>query len=83
MAGLIDTIAGWLGSGNSTRAICSTLIAQAFQTVGDPILPLVEAVPTNDPAFADLARRGGGGRRMRHGAAPKAKPAVRSAELAR
>ena len=39
-----------LGSGDPTRAICSTLIAQAFQTVRYPILPLVEAVPSNDPA---------------------------------
>jgi hypothetical protein len=31
-----------LGSGEPTRAICSTLIAQAFQTVNYPILPLVE-----------------------------------------
>ncbi len=38
-----------LGSGDPTRAICSTLIAQAFQSVRYPILPLVEAVPTNDP----------------------------------
>ncbi|MBI5137999.1 MAG: lipo-like protein [Nitrospirae bacterium] len=30
-----------LGSGDPTRAICSTLIAQAFQTVGYPILPIV------------------------------------------
>ena len=30
-----------LGSGDPTRAICSTLIAQAFQTVRYPILPLV------------------------------------------
>jgi hypothetical protein len=28
-----------LGSGEPTRAICSTLIAQAFRTVGYPILP--------------------------------------------
>ena len=28
-----------LGSGDPTRAICSTLIAQAFQSVGYPILP--------------------------------------------
>ena len=27
------------GSGDPTRAICSTLIAQAFQSVGYPILP--------------------------------------------
>jgi hypothetical protein len=31
-----------LGSGAPTRAICSTLIAQAFQTVGYPILPRIE-----------------------------------------
>lgn len=31
-----------LGSGDPTRAICSTLIAQAFQTVGYPILPRIE-----------------------------------------
>lgn len=31
-----------LGSGDPTRVICSTRIAQAFQSVGYPILPLVE-----------------------------------------
>ena len=31
-----------LGSGNPTRAICSTLIAQAFQSIHYPILPVVE-----------------------------------------
>ena len=30
-----------LGSGEPTRAICSTLIAQAFESVGYPILPEV------------------------------------------
>lgn len=38
-----------LGSGDPTRAICSTLIAQAFQSVRYPILPLVETVPSRDP----------------------------------
>lgn len=43
-----------LGSGEPTRAICSTLIAQAFQSVRYPILPLVERVydpdsPVKDP----------------------------------
>lgn len=38
-----------MGSGDPTRAICSTLIAQAFQAVRYPILPIVDAVPTNDP----------------------------------
>ena len=37
------------GSGDPTRAICSTLIAQAFQSVHYPILPTVEAVPSKDP----------------------------------
>jgi hypothetical protein len=31
-----------LGSGDPTRAICSTLIAQAFQSIHYPILPLVD-----------------------------------------
>jgi len=35
-----------LGSGEPTRAICSTLIAQAFQRVRYPILPKVEKVTT-------------------------------------
>lgn len=30
-----------LGSGDPTRAICSSLIAEAFQTVGYPVLPVV------------------------------------------
>jgi hypothetical protein len=38
-----------LGSGDPTRAICSTLIAQAFQSVRYPILPLVETMPSHDP----------------------------------
>jgi hypothetical protein len=33
-----------LGSGQPTRAICSTLIAQAFQSASYPILPRVERV---------------------------------------
>jgi Permuted papain-like amidase enzyme, YaeF/YiiX, C92 family len=33
-----------LGSGEPTRAICSTLIAQAFESVGYPILPEVHRV---------------------------------------
>ncbi|MCB1481110.1 MAG: lipo-like protein [Rhodobiaceae bacterium] len=33
-----------LGSGDPTRAICSTLIAQAFQHVRYPILPKIETV---------------------------------------
>jgi hypothetical protein len=38
-----------LGSGEPTRAICSTLIAQAFQSVHYPILPKVEKVASTDP----------------------------------
>ena len=38
------------GSGDPTRAICSTLIAQAFQAVRYPILPTIESVPSKDPA---------------------------------
>jgi hypothetical protein len=34
-----------VGSGEPTRAICSTLIAQLFQSVGYPILPEVETRP--------------------------------------
>lgn len=37
-----------LGSGEPTRAICSTLIAQAFQSVRYPILPRIERVPENE-----------------------------------
>jgi hypothetical protein len=33
-----------LGSGDQTRLICSALIAQAFQSVGYPILPTVDRV---------------------------------------
>ncbi len=33
------------GGGDPTRAICSTLIAQAFETVRYPILPLIERRP--------------------------------------
>ncbi len=31
-----------LGSGDPTRAICSTLIAEAYQTIRYPVLPLIE-----------------------------------------
>ncbi len=42
-----------LGSGDPTRAICSTLIAQAFQSVHFPILPEVKREWSDDPACAD------------------------------
>lgn len=38
------------GSGDPTRAICSTLIAQAFQSVNYPILPEVVGERLNDPS---------------------------------
>lgn len=38
-----------LGSGDPTRAICSTLIAQAFQSVRYPILPIIESLPSRSP----------------------------------
>jgi Permuted papain-like amidase enzyme, YaeF/YiiX, C92 family len=37
-----------LGSGEPTRAICSTLIAQAFQSVRYPILPRIEEIAKLD-----------------------------------
>jgi hypothetical protein len=44
------------GSGDPTRAICSTLIAQAFQSVGYPILPDVIQEKTGDPSCLDCYR---------------------------
>lgn len=38
-----------LGSGDPTRAICSTLVAEAFQSVGYPILPSIERRDRQDP----------------------------------
>ena len=37
------------GSGDPTRAICSTLIAEAFQSVRYPILPIVTEQSAHDP----------------------------------
>ncbi|MEQ1535946.1 MAG: YiiX/YebB-like N1pC/P60 family cysteine hydrolase [Burkholderiaceae bacterium] len=37
-----------LGSGDPTRAICSTLVAEAFASVNYPILPTVETLPAVD-----------------------------------
>lgn len=45
-----------LGSGDPTRAICSTLIAQAFQSVGFPILPIITRQAADDPACRDCMR---------------------------
>lgn len=38
-----------LGSGDPTRAICSTLITQAFQSIQYPILPVVSTSSRNSP----------------------------------
>ncbi len=40
-----------LGSGDPTRAICSTLIAQAFQSIRYPILPIVEQISRDSPEY--------------------------------
>ena len=42
-----------LGSGDPTRAICSSLIAQAFQSVRYPILPESVVARSSDPACRD------------------------------
>ncbi|UJP06301.1 MAG: lipo-like protein [Nitrosomonas sp.] len=42
-----------LGSGDPTRAICSTLIAQAFESVLYPILPEVQRTWSDNPMCAD------------------------------
>jgi permuted papain-like amidase YaeF/Yiix C92 family enzyme len=44
------------GSGDPTRAICSTLIAQAFGAVRYPILPIISRKHDGNPARADLVR---------------------------
>ncbi|MFV2093714.1 MAG: lipo-like protein, partial [Hyphomicrobiales bacterium] len=38
-----------LGSGDPTRAICSTLVAEAFQSVRYPILPQVDEKAGHQP----------------------------------
>ncbi|MDZ7822661.1 MAG: YiiX/YebB-like N1pC/P60 family cysteine hydrolase [Ahrensia sp.] len=45
------------GSGDPTRAICSTLIAQAFQEIKYPILPEITAAPGRARATSDYSRR--------------------------
>jgi len=42
-----------LGSGDPSRAICSTLIAQAFESLRYPILPDVTLEESGDPACKD------------------------------
>lgn len=54
--------AGWrrrmiaLGSGEPTRAICSSLIAQAYHSVRYPILPIVTQEMIDDPGCNDCVR---------------------------
>ncbi|TCD16404.1 lipo-like protein [Oricola cellulosilytica] len=45
------------GSGDPTRAICSSLIAQAFQSIRYPILPEVEVIPGRMRAASEYSRR--------------------------
>lgn len=45
-----------LGSGEPTRAICSTLIAQAFQSVKYPILPRVKSPDDDRKVKSEFAR---------------------------
>jgi hypothetical protein len=45
-----------LGSGDPTKAICSSLIASAFQNVGYPILPIVTLQIGPDPQARAAAR---------------------------
>lgn len=45
-----------LGSGEPTRAICSTLIAQAYQSVRYPILPRVKRPDDDRKVKSDFAR---------------------------
>jgi cell wall-associated NlpC family hydrolase len=44
-----------LGSGDPSRAICSTLIAQAFESLRYPILPNVTRERSGDSAYADCS----------------------------
>lgn len=44
-----------LGAGDPTRAICSTLIAQAFHSIPYPILPRIEQVPGQGGAVSEHA----------------------------
>lgn len=45
-----------LGSGQPTRAICSTMIARLFQSVGYPILPEIEIRPAPRPGCETCVR---------------------------
>jgi len=45
-----------LGSGSPTRAICSSLIAQAYQSVHYPILPSIEPIKDHERAASPYSR---------------------------
>ena len=45
-----------LGSGDPTKAICSSLIAGAFQNIGYPVLPLITVQPGQDQRQRAAAR---------------------------
>jgi hypothetical protein len=45
-----------LGSGEPTKAICSSLIAQAFQSVRYPVLPVITQEMIDDPGCKDCVR---------------------------
>jgi hypothetical protein len=45
------------GSGEPTRAICSTMIAEAYQSISYPILPEVTRAPGRSSAQSDFSRR--------------------------
>jgi hypothetical protein len=45
-----------LGSGDPSRAICSTLIAQAFESLHYPILPNITREKSGDSAYEDCSR---------------------------
>ncbi len=46
-----------LGSSDPTRAICSSLIAQAYQNVRYPILPLIKTIPHHEHVASPYSRR--------------------------
>ncbi|MBK1872405.1 lipo-like protein [Marinobacter sp. 1-3A] len=45
-----------LGSGDPTRTICSTFIAEGFQRLRYPILPTIDTIPSDDPNCRDCIR---------------------------
>lgn len=45
-----------LGSGEPTKAICSTLVAQAFQSIRYPVLPIITQEMIDDPGCKDCVR---------------------------